>query len=320
MMIKRVNIFGLAFLLVVVFGVFMTEAATNWRVGLDGDDSAGGTNWVTALQTVSNALSRATSGDQVWVKAGTYRPTSGTDRSQSFQMIDGLDWYGGFAGTETNLNQRDWENNVTILSGDIGVSGTHTDNSYHVVQAADARLDGFTIQDGYADVGTTVDIIGGGVTADDDNVTIADCTFSNNYAKGSGQLGGGGVNLVVDDASSVALISNCVFMANSNGIAAGGRGGALVVDGDTSPGTATVVDCDFIGNNSFAGGALYSYYAAPTISRCTFVSNTSVNVGGAFFLNSAKPQVSDSVFIGNSATAQAGGVMYGANNHLAGPP
>jgi hypothetical protein len=101
-------------------------------------------------------LEAATSGKQIWVARGTYKPTTGTDRSVSFQMKSGVKVYGGFAGTETSVSQRSnfkkGEANETILSGDIGTAGDITDNCYHVIFNSEisntALLDGFTITAG----------------------------------------------------------------------------------------------------------------------------------------------------------------------------
>src|SRR3989304_1285715 len=65
------------------------------------------------------ALSASISGDKIWVKMGVHKPTTTTDRTISFVLKDGVAVYGGFDGTETALDQRDWETNITVLSGDI---------------------------------------------------------------------------------------------------------------------------------------------------------------------------------------------------------
>src|SRR5262249_14970416 len=102
-----------------------------------------GSNWTNAYTSLQSALSVASNGAEIWVATGTYLPTSGTDRSASFTLKSGVAVYGGFAGTETLLSQRNWATNVAILSGDIATTGTSSDNSYHVViGATDATLNG----------------------------------------------------------------------------------------------------------------------------------------------------------------------------------
>ena len=111
-------------------------------------------SWAKACGLRYALASVAVSGDQIWVTKGTYKPTSGTDRTISFVLKNGVALYGGFAGTESSLSQRDPAVNVTILSGDIGVAAVVSDNSYHVIQASSvsssAVLDGFTITGGNA--------------------------------------------------------------------------------------------------------------------------------------------------------------------------
>ncbi len=91
-------------------------------------------DWGATACELQDALTAASSGDQIWVKAGTYKPdiASPNDRSLSFTLISGVEVYGGFAGGETALSQRDPVANVTILSGDINVSPNRFDNSCHV--------------------------------------------------------------------------------------------------------------------------------------------------------------------------------------------
>ena len=98
--------------------------------------------------------------------------TRDDDRTVSFVLRPDVWVYGGFAGTELLLEQRDWVANLTTLSGDIGVAGDHTDNTHHVVVAADnSRLDGFTITGGYSQ--GAVDRNGVGVRADNVGFVLA---------------------------------------------------------------------------------------------------------------------------------------------------
>ena len=111
-------------------------------------------SWATAFNDLQVGIDAATPNnfpdlDQIWVKAGTYKPTSQAD---SFQLEAGVEVYGGFAGVETMLSERnpDPATNNTLLSGDLGVPGDFSDNAFIVVKGkpldSDARLDGFTVK------------------------------------------------------------------------------------------------------------------------------------------------------------------------------
>ncbi|MCK4773648.1 MAG: FG-GAP repeat protein, partial [Candidatus Krumholzibacteria bacterium] len=155
-----------------------------------------GSSWTDAFTDLQLALSMAqscTCVTEIWIAGGTYKPTtSGSDRNATFQLMNGVAIYGGFAGTETTLGERDWVANVTVLSGDIGVSGVTTDNSYHVLTASDtdptAVLDGFTITGGQASSGGGEGNNGGGIYNSGGSPMITNVWL---YENSAAMLGGG---------------------------------------------------------------------------------------------------------------------------------
>ncbi len=104
--------------------------------------------WANACPLLK-ALELAQAGDNIWVAAGTYKPSSTANREASFSLKNGVSLYGGFPAAGGDWPQRDWQVNLTVLSGDIGAELL---DSYHVVKGIDiiqtATLDGFIIREG----------------------------------------------------------------------------------------------------------------------------------------------------------------------------
>jgi hypothetical protein len=139
-------------------------AGAIWYVKADASGANTGTSWADAFTDLHAALSAAGATDQIWVAKGVYKPST-SDKSVSFELKDGVALYGGFAGSETSLEQRDVLANPTVLSGDIdqndtvdsdGITNSYDDivgdNSRHVVTghllSSATVLDGFTITGG----------------------------------------------------------------------------------------------------------------------------------------------------------------------------
>src|SRR5262245_50127216 len=79
------------------FQVRTSRAATIVYVDADAKGKADGTSWNNAYTDLQAAVSKNTSGE-IWVAAGTYRPTSAAFRGSSFILTGTLELYGGFAG------------------------------------------------------------------------------------------------------------------------------------------------------------------------------------------------------------------------------
>jgi hypothetical protein len=116
-------------------------------------NNGNGKSWKSALGNLQDALVVAEPEDEIWVAAGVYYPTTDSNRMVSFIIPNEVALYGGFDGTEEELEERDWKKNLTVLSGAIGKEDL-ADNSFTVVYIKNASeenvLDGFIITQGYA--------------------------------------------------------------------------------------------------------------------------------------------------------------------------
>lgn len=152
-----------------------------------------GKNWADAFTNLQSALNSPTipgAVNEVWVAEGTYSTNNqNDDRSQSFVIPDGFKIYGGFKGYETNLNDRNFTSNPTILSGKMLAN----ENAYHVIKidglTTEALVDGFIIEGGYAN-GTGTNNRGGGVFITINNTGTA--FFENNIIQNNYAVQGGG--------------------------------------------------------------------------------------------------------------------------------
>jgi hypothetical protein len=288
----------------------LASAPTAWgAVRYVKADAAGantGASWADAYTDLQSALAAAQSGDEIWVAAGTYKPTTGTDRSISFTMTSNAAIYGGFAGTETTRSQRDWSAHATVLSGDIGTIGTATDNSYHVVVGANgAVLDGFTITGGYANVTTLTDYhYGGGMLNDSVSPTIANCTFTSNGASYGGGMWNKGAS---------PTMTNCTF-ANNTAIGYQGCGGGMFND-TASP---TIANCTFTNNTAIGGGdgyggGMFNGNSSLTVTNCTFTNNAATG-GGGMFHDEASLTVTNCIFWNNSAPQKSEICAFGSSS------
>lgn len=275
--------------------------------------SGDGLSWANAFTDLQQALAVASSGDEIRVAEGTYTP--GADRDDTFQLVAGVTLYGGFdaANPVSNPDARDFDADVTTLSGEIGVADdsydsdnsdglSHTGiagNSYHVVTGADGVvLDGLTILGGNAD-GTFPDSSGAGLYAEDSDMILRQLSFRANSAAGSNGDGGA----IYNDASSPVL-SDVRFEYN---LAANG-GGAIANNNGSQP---SLSDAVFTGNRAGNnGGAIFGYSDnGATLAQVRFEGNQAGNNGGGVSVFSGALSLSEVQFQGNFAGNNGGGIM-----------
>jgi len=268
-----------------------------------------GSSWAQALGSVTVALIGSRADDEIWVAAGRYTPVPpGGNRTSSFVMKPGVNVYGGFAGNETDLSERDWQTHITVLSGDLNGNDIYdqdhpaslsslADNSFHVVGgASNAILDGFIISGGIALSSPPHHQGGGMVNAG--SPTLRNLIFEHNTAL---YIGGGMVNL----GNAAPDLENVTFRFND-----AGQGGGMHNGPNTSPQLSQV---NFIDNAATQGGGMFNEGAAPQINLSSFTRNTAKYFGGGMCnRRGASPSVSRTLF--NENLGGSGGAIYNSDN------
>ncbi|MEN6307087.1 MAG: right-handed parallel beta-helix repeat-containing protein [Anaerohalosphaeraceae bacterium] len=285
--------------------------------------SGNGQSWATAFKTIPDAMASVAvlNGAELWVKEGT------CTLAQTVTIGKSVTLFGGFDGSETSRNQRDWQNHPTILDGNNAVLGLK-------ITAANVTFDGFTVTRGRNTQTLWPDTCGGGIAILASGATIQNCTISgcaspNGYGGGiyatysildihirncrfegnSTSYEGGAIFIY----ASSSEISDCVIRDNS-----GRMGGAIYVENSSVPPVirnciiqgnqasmngaifnnwagSTIQNCLITGNT---GGGIYNYIGAAVITNCTIVDNTLYGIGTGY--SDATPVITNSIIWGNT--------------------
>jgi predicted outer membrane repeat protein len=312
-----------AFLLIVLFAPSVSTSAVIY-VNHAATGANNGASWTNAYVRLETALAAANASDEIWVAQGLYKPTTGTDRTATFLIQDNnLSLYGGFAGGETQRNQRNWTNHVTVLSGDLGgddttdVHGVVHDwsdivgmnNCYNVMDARGLTftLDGFTVTAGRADRTDTrcPPAVGAGLFVLYGTTTLRNDVFIGNY----GDLQPGGAIYFWADGSGNGTVSNVSFIGN-----AGSQGGAVHV----RTGTYRFENCLFQDNEArdpldqsgtalVGGGGLFASGSGNAVINGRFIGNICKDDGAGLYASDPMT-ISNVLFQGNYAAENAGGM------------
>ena len=304
----------------------------NYKVNAVADPGGDGLEWESAFNNLADAIKAAYVSDQIWVMKGTYYPDEGCSDNNSactFDIPEGVKVYGGFAGTEDNLVDRDWEENETILSGDIdgndqdlNIEGT---NARHVVTfngvSEATLLDGFTITAGNAEGPVSGMKDGGGIYNIDGSPQIANCTITGNSAS---SMGGGMFNSTSYNVRGVfanPTLTNCTISSNK---APKGAGMYNQSNKGTEGASPILTNCTISGNfSSYWGGGVYhesnSGQSKIEFINCTITGNVATHKGGGVLL-SARYATITPVFTNCTISGNKGGgivtYQYKRNSYI----
>lgn len=309
------------------------------HVDVEAPSGGDGRSWATAFDNLQDAIDASAScgGADIWVAEGTYAP----DPTAPVATIAApVSIYGGFAGTETALEQRDllahpvqlgapgWQSRVVVI--DKG--------HLHYV-----RLDGFTITGSEAGA---ILVNGFGDWEPEPNVFFDNLVITDNSAdEGGGIFIPGSVTFAVTSSHfegntaagngaaisfpfSVARIDDSSFIANqapggaitnelseftdwsylsiTNSTLSGNVGGAIYAK------KVDAQNCEFSNNTATRGAAIRLGKFSLEVRDCTFTNNQA-DFGGAisdldFWNYTTNVTIFDSTFSGN--TAKYGGALW----------
>ena len=237
-------------------------------VSEDGAGTMDGSSWANALDgntvlesgytKLADALQNAQCDDCFWVAIGTYLPCGDSDASKHFVLNEGVGVYGGFAGDETTLEERDVENNLTIFCGELQGDDDETNNTNGLFVTPDAStlwkqnaiLDGLTLTKGYTPTHRGAALLVNESTA----VTMNQCQVHNNREGSiynSGKLEIIDSNLSNNDTQEVGE----TYMSFWTGYTAYLSAGVLC---NTDQGFVSLNNCLFQSNYSNNNGAIFN--------------------------------------------------------------
>jgi hypothetical protein len=258
---------------IIVFFMVATIHATTLRVSATGDNSDGST-WAKAFTSIQAATAVAVTGDEIWVKQGTYVIV---DEATQLNFKSGVNVYGGFIGTEATRAARSNNPALTIISQDIAPA-----TNFRLLFST--ALNDLTTWDGFTFDGKN---IGSGVLLSGncklENAIVANCKVTDGA--------GAGVRMNSSLNFSPAILKNTIVKDNTINVAGSSYfGGGAGISAVTY---ALIENCTISGNKI----------------TITTVGGSSVFGAGIYIVEG---EIKNSIINGNILTGLAGNNITGA--------
>lgn len=293
-----------------------------WYVKSDGDDSRDGTSWSRAVASIQLALDRAAAGDAVWIAGGDYDATTWrlveaeAEWELSFRLRDGVDIFGGFAGSESSPDERAlaaavadaepraWDfATPSVLTIPAHASGSVLKADVDTF-SRETVIDGVVICGGLA-IGGGLDGFGGGALLPGKAV-LRRSVISGNWARF-----GGGVAMLGDSVLQQCLVTANEVLPDGWG---GVGGGVYAVDDQAQIDNCLIADNAVADRGIQQGGGVYLLGGA-TLSHCTIVGNYAPMAGSGVCAPAAAARVVNSLVWGNSGASEQLYAPGGAISH-----
>ncbi|MBP5536654.1 MAG: C10 family peptidase [Bacteroidales bacterium] len=271
-----------------------------------------GSTWAKGNPNLSDAIQACGMYDagEIWVKKGFYYGDTNvwlgvtsafnTLENQSLRNGDGVKIYGGFIGSETNLDDRNPKQNSTYLDGSSKLRVF-----YGYKNTSPVTLDGFTIRNGRisSGYGAGAYLKGSSTLA---NCTVANCTGSTS----------GGAGVYLEDSYMLNSKINNVTGGSALYSKGGSATNCIIANNDgkgvqcSNGGSFT--NCNIVSNN----GAGITLASGTTVTNCIIWNNTTQTSGSGTISYSA---VMGSAPSGTGNVALANGNMDATGPHFVQP-
>jgi hypothetical protein len=240
------------------------------------------------FQDILSAVNASLTGDTVIVRDGLYTGPANRDAN--------------FAGKSLVVKSENGPANCVIDCQSSGrafrVPGPTT---------LEARIQGFTIRNGFLGSATTQleERSGGAIHAD--QITVWDCVFESCAIQHpfNSPVNGGAIFATRLDAR------RCTFRANRAGLGLANSSGGAIYLGLISAfgGGSLIQECLFDGNSATYGGAVIAGGQDPlVISHCEFRANSALQGAAAFYALACNARVDNCLFVGNTAKIWGGAI------------
>jgi len=220
---------------------------------------------------------------------------------------DGSSWADAFKYLQDALAEANLGDEIWVAQGIYTPDSNSADPNGSADRMATFKLiNGVTLKGGYAgfgerdpnarDIDENKTILSGDLDGNDVDVNDpADLLDEPTRAENSYHVVTGSVNAILDGFTITA--------GNANGFPSHWGGGGMW----NESGSPTVTNCTFSSNSASSGGGMNNYGSSPTLTNCTFSGNSARSRGGGIY-NYGSSMMINCTFSGNSAND--GGGMF----------